>query len=113
MSMCQTDEVAITPFSCKNPSKDEQPGPPFVLNYVGAADVTANGWRLPKYEIIFAAIRCWWKIPEKQLLWVSIIAYTPSSSPNLACFMWVRADRQEAGPTVSDIKIHVRYRSSL
>ena len=56
----------FTPFSCKNPVRDEQAGPPFVLVMIGVSpDSAISEWRLPEYEVVFVALRCWWEVPEK------------------------------------------------
>ena len=44
---------------------------------------------------------------------MSIITYRRTYSSDLVCFVWVRANRQEGCPTVTNIKIYVRYRSSF
>ena len=80
---------SYTPFSCKKPSKDEQPGPPFVLamgviSSPLCSDVCRN-WRLPEYEIFFAAARSWRVIPKEKLAWFSIILYTEYMHTNTPC----------------------------
>jgi hypothetical protein len=59
-----------TPFSCKKPSNDEQPGPPFVLGRDQFWPQTPHaviGGYLPEDEIIFVAFRSWGVIPKKEL----------------------------------------------
>ena len=57
-----------TPFSCKKPSRDEQPGPPFVLvrdqRWLQTQHAVIGG-SLPEDEVVFVTLRSWREIPKE------------------------------------------------
>ena len=107
------DEYATrTPFSCNKPSREEHPGPPFVLTTIHNSIIVCLGKGCsPENKVIKTSLWTGREEPEEELLNRKSVdtTFTPKQKEvghtHFSRLAWVAAYWQQPGPAGPDIEI--------